>query len=110
MSGLGSYGTASQEREAPPVGSLSGISALGPFKSHVLAQCRALVLGSKQTARLQFRDDQRDKIVKPARQMRGVKQKAVDAVTTEPLLHVVNDLARRADQRTLSSGRGEALV
>src|SRR6266851_2172996 len=42
--------------------------------------------------------------------MRGMKQKAVDAVTAEPFLHVIGDLARRADQRTLPPSRGEALV
>src|ERR1700730_5176698 len=42
--------------------------------------------------------------------MRGMKQKAVDAVTTEPFLHVIGDVARRADQRTLPPSRGEALV
>src|SRR5438552_9068284 len=42
--------------------------------------------------------------------MRGMKQKAVDAVTTEPFLHVIGDVARRADQRTLPPSCGEALV
>src|SRR5262249_44531096 len=45
-----------------------------------------------------------------SRQMRGMKQKAVDAVTTEPFLHVVGDVAWRADQRPLPPGCGEALV
>src|SRR6266704_808306 len=42
--------------------------------------------------------------------MRGMKQKAVDAVTTEPFLHIIGDVARRADQRTLPPSCGEALV
>src|ERR1700675_4399777 len=42
--------------------------------------------------------------------MRGMKQKAVDAITTEPFLHIIGDVARRADQRTLPPSGGEALV
>src|SRR2546423_810654 len=42
--------------------------------------------------------------------MRGMKQKAVDAVTTEPFLHIIGEVARRADQRTLPPSCGEALV
>src|SRR5918997_638877 len=42
--------------------------------------------------------------------MRGMKQKAIDAVTTKPLLHTIDDLARRADQRSLPASRSKALV
>src|SRR5436190_23667268 len=42
--------------------------------------------------------------------MRGMKQKAVDAVTAKPFLHIIGDVARRADQRTLPPSCGEALV
>src|SRR5436190_17994779 len=42
--------------------------------------------------------------------MRGMEQKAVDAVTTEPFFHIIGDVARRADERTLPPSRGEALV
>jgi hypothetical protein len=39
-----------------------------------------------------------------------MKQKAVDAVTTKPFLHVIGDVAGRTDQRTLPPSCGEALV
>src|SRR5438445_3224 len=65
------------------------VAALRAFEPHILAQRRAFVFGTKETARLQFRDHQRDKIVEPARQMRGMKQKPVDSVTAEPFLHIV---------------------
>src|SRR5262245_5121590 len=42
--------------------------------------------------------------------MRGMKQKAVDAVTTKPFLHIVGDVARRTDERALPPSCGEALV
>src|SRR5262249_12977691 len=42
--------------------------------------------------------------------MRGMKQKAVDAVTTKPFLHIIRNLAWRADERPLPPGCGEALV
>src|SRR5947207_12030817 len=42
--------------------------------------------------------------------MRGMEQKAVDTVTTEPFFHIISDVARRADERTLTPNRGEAPV
>src|SRR5215471_548142 len=42
--------------------------------------------------------------------MRGMKQKAVDAVTSEPFLHIIGDVARRTDQRPLPPSCGEALI
>jgi len=39
-----------------------------------------------------------------------MKQKTVDAVTTKPFLHIIDDLAWRADQRALSPSGREALV
>src|SRR5215471_14489382 len=42
--------------------------------------------------------------------MRGMKQEAVDAVTTELLFHVIGNVARRADERPLSSSCSETLV
>src|SRR5215831_18798880 len=41
--------------------------------------------------------------------MRGMKQKAIDAVTTKPFFHIIGDLAWRSDERPLPPGCGEAL-
>src|SRR3977135_222868 len=42
--------------------------------------------------------------------MRGRGEKAVDAVTTDPFFHIIGDVARRADERTLPPSGGEAPV
>lgn len=79
-------------------------------QAQIVAQGRALVLGPEQPTRLQFRNDEIDEIVEPARERRGLDQEPVDAVAVESGLHLVGDHRGGADHRALAAGAGEALV
>ena len=86
------------------------IAVCWPLQSQILAQGCALVVAAEQPSVLKFRNHQLDKIVEPAGQVRGVDEKSIHAVTAKPVLHFVNDLDGRPDQRALAAGAGKALV
>src|SRR5580692_7962044 len=66
-------------------------------QAEMIAQGGAFVIAAEQAAYLQFRDDARDKVVEPTRQIREHDGEAVAGFGFEPFLHFVGNGLRRTD-------------
>ena len=82
----------------------------GPGQTEVLSQRAALVITPEQAPALQFRDDERDKIVEAARQGGRHDVEAVRAVSFEALLQGVSDLSGRPNYHPMAAGTGRTQI
>ena len=76
-------------------------------KSQILAQRRAFIFAAEQATAAQFRQHEIDEIAKADRQMRRHDVKAIGGTACEPVLHLVGDLCRRADDLAVTARAGD---
>ena len=70
-----------------------------PWQAEILSQRLALIFAPKDSALLQFRNHAIDEVVEPGGQIGEHDIEAVAAFRDEPLLHLIGDGLRRADER-----------
>src|SRR5215469_10769872 len=104
----GGCGTASSRTtEASSEPALLEETVLGTRQTEILAQGFAFVFPPKEAAPLQLRHDLVDKVVEAAGYVREHDVEPVAGVAVEPLLHLVGDHRRRADERQPAIAAGD---